>query len=93
MMQQITSAQAVILAINSFALGGLLFLLSAGFSLIFGLMDVMNFAHGAFITVGAYVGLSAMRPLSAWVSAPDATASVPQLWSVVRRRTPWPVST
>ena len=40
MMQQITSSQAVILAINSFALGGLLFLLSAGFSLILSLIHI-----------------------------------------------------
>ena len=59
MMQQITSAQAVILAINSFALGGLLFLLSAGFSLIFGLMRIPNLMHGSFFMLGAYFGVLA----------------------------------
>ena len=58
MMTQITSAQAVILAINSFALGGLLFLLSAGFSLIFGLMRIPNLMHGSFFMLGAYFGVS-----------------------------------
>lgn len=57
-MTQITSTQAVILAINSFALGGLLFLLSAGFSLIFGLMRIPNLMHGAFFMLGAYFGVS-----------------------------------
>src|SRR5690349_8035050 len=46
----------VIQTLNSLALGGLLFLLSAGFSLIFGLMRVANLAHGAFFMLGAYLG-------------------------------------
>ena len=50
----------VIQTLNSFALGGLLFLLSSGFSLIFGLMRVPNLAHGAFFMLGAYVGVTTM---------------------------------
>jgi branched-chain amino acid transport system permease protein len=46
-----------------------LFLMSAGLTLIFGLMDVLNFAHGAFITVGAYIAVSVMARLSGWVEA------------------------
>ena len=70
MMQQITSAQAVILAINSFALGGLLFLLSAGFSLIFGLMRIPNLMHGAFFMLGAYFGVSLLDwGVNFWVTA------------------------
>jgi branched-chain amino acid transport system permease protein len=40
------------------AFGGLLFLLSSGFSLIFGLMRIPNLAHGAFFMLGAYFGYS-----------------------------------
>jgi branched-chain amino acid transport system permease protein len=70
MMQQITSAQAVILAINSFALGGLLFLLSAGFSLIFGLMRIPNLMHGAFFMLGAYFGVSLLDwGVNFWITA------------------------
>ena len=47
----------LIQSLNGLALGGLLFLLSSGFSLIFGLMRVANLAHGAFFMLGAYVGL------------------------------------
>ena len=50
----------VIQTLNSVALGGLLFLLSSGFSLIFGLMRVPNLAHGAFFMLGAYVGVTTM---------------------------------
>jgi branched-chain amino acid transport system permease protein len=70
MMQQITSSQAVILAINSFSLGGLLFLLSAGFSLIFGLMRIPNLMHGAFFMLGAYFGVSLLDwGVNFWVTA------------------------
>jgi branched-chain amino acid transport system permease protein len=45
-------------ALNGLSYGMLLFLLAAGLSLIFGMLDVVNFAHGAFYMLGAYVGLS-----------------------------------
>ncbi|AMX83409.1 ABC transporter permease [Geobacillus subterraneus] len=45
------------LIINGLATGMLLFLLAAGLSLIFGLMDVLNFAHGALFLWGAYAGV------------------------------------
>jgi branched-chain amino acid transport system permease protein len=48
----------VIQTLNSLALGGLLFLLSAGFSLIFGLMRIANLTHGALFMLGAYLGVS-----------------------------------
>ena len=44
----------VLLAITGLGLGAMYFLVASGLSLIYGLMGVLNFAHGAFITVGAY---------------------------------------
>src|ERR1700738_1144068 len=44
----------ILLTITGLGLGALYYLAAAGLSLIFGLMDVLNFAHGAFLTVGAY---------------------------------------
>ena len=46
----------IIQTLNSVAFGGLLFLLSSGFSLAFGLMRIPNLAHGAFFMLGAYFG-------------------------------------
>lgn len=51
-------SQWLLLAVNSVTLGGLLFLLSAGFSLIFGLMRIPNLTHGSFFMLGAYFGVS-----------------------------------
>jgi branched-chain amino acid transport system permease protein len=46
----------LLLTVNSITFGGLLFLLSAGFSLIFGLMRIPNLTHGSMFMVGAYLG-------------------------------------
>jgi branched-chain amino acid transport system permease protein len=46
----------IIQTLNSVTFGGLLFLLSAGFSLAFGLMRIPNLAHGGFFMLGAYFG-------------------------------------
>ena len=45
-------------------LGALYFLVASGLSLIYGLMHVLNFAHGAFLTAGAYAAWVAMGYLS-----------------------------
>lgn len=50
----------LIQTLNALAFGGLLFLLSSGFSLIFGLMRVANLTHGAYFMLGAYIGISAL---------------------------------
>ncbi|WP_332648932.1 branched-chain amino acid ABC transporter permease [Lysinibacillus sp. 54212] len=47
------------LIINGLATGMLIFLLAAGVTLIFGLMDVLNFAHGGLFVWGAYTGIFA----------------------------------
>jgi branched-subunit amino acid ABC-type transport system permease component len=46
------------LIVNGLAFGGLVFLLAAGLSIIFGLMDVLNLAHGSFYMIGAYTAYS-----------------------------------
>jgi branched-chain amino acid transport system permease protein len=50
-------AQLLNLTINGLATGMLIFLLAAGLTLIFGLMDVLNFAHGGLFAWGAYAGI------------------------------------
>jgi branched-chain amino acid transport system permease protein len=44
----------LLLTITGVGLGALYFLIASGLSLIYGLMGVLNFAHGAFLTVGAF---------------------------------------
>lgn len=46
----------VAVGMSGLALAAVYFLIASGLSLIYGLMDVLNFAHGAFLTLGAYAG-------------------------------------
>jgi len=56
--------------LNSLALGGLLFLLASGFSLIFGLMRIANLTHGALFMLGAYFGVSILKVVpNLWLAA------------------------
>ncbi|MGO4302454.1 branched-chain amino acid ABC transporter permease [Cupriavidus sp. RAF12] len=59
------------LTIAGLAMGMIIFVVSSGLTLVFGLMDVLNFGHGAFIALGAYVAASVLLPLGAWVEAPS----------------------
>jgi branched-chain amino acid transport system permease protein len=47
----------ILILITGVGLGALYFLVASGLSLIYGLMGVLNFAHGAFLTIGAFTGL------------------------------------
>jgi len=57
------------LTIAGLTMGALLFLTASGLTLIFGLMDVLNLAHGAFFVWGAYAGFSLLNYLNTkgWV--------------------------
>ena len=59
---------AVSILLSGLTLGFLYFMVSAGLSLIFGLMDVLNFAHGTLFMLGAYVGLAVFNApfLAGW---------------------------
>jgi branched-chain amino acid transport system permease protein len=60
----------IVQSLNSLAMGGLLFLLSAGFSLIFGLLRIPNLAHGALFMLGAYVGAALLgMQVNFWLAA------------------------
>jgi branched-chain amino acid transport system permease protein len=56
-------------------MGMMLFLMASGLTLVFGLMDVITFAHGAFISLGAYVAtevvgaLPSMRATNSWAAS------------------------
>jgi branched-chain amino acid transport system permease protein len=55
--------------LNGLQLSMLIFLLAVGLTLIFGLMDMFNLAHGAFYTLGAYAGLTIFKMTgSYWIA-------------------------
>jgi branched-chain amino acid transport system permease protein len=68
----------VLLTLTGLGLGALYFLIASGLSLIFGLMDVLNFAHGALVTAGAYAAwrLTGHLPFALATAVAVATGAV-----------------
>ena len=66
----------VTLTIAGLAMGLLIFIMSSGLTLVFGLMDVMNFAHGLFIAIGAYMAVSTIKLFSAASGADSFLANL-----------------
>jgi len=80
----------LVLTVNSITFGGLLFLLSAGFSLIFGLMRIPNLTHGSLFMIGAYVGATLVMGLlgtkmNFWLAAVLATLAVAFVGALIER--------
>ncbi len=80
----------LLLTVNSITFGGLLFLLSAGFSLIFGLMRIPNLTHGSMFMVGAYLGTTFLSgalgfTLNFWLAAIIAAVEVAILGALMER--------
>jgi branched-chain amino acid transport system permease protein len=80
----------VLLTVNSITFGGLLFLLSAGFSLIFGLMRIPNLTHGSLFMLGAYIGATFVTgylgiELDFWLAAVLAALAVALFGALVER--------
>jgi branched-chain amino acid transport system permease protein len=74
------------LAVNSIALGGLLFLLSSGFSLIFGLLRIPNLMHGAFFMLGAYFGVTLLwKGCNFWLAALISAAAMAVIGGLIER--------
>jgi branched-chain amino acid transport system permease protein len=66
----------VTLTIAGLAMGMMIFTMASGLTLVFGLMDVLNFGHGAFIALGAYVGALVLLPLAPWSQADSLGANI-----------------
>ena len=61
-------------AFNGISYGALLFLLASGLSLIFGVMRIVNLAHGSYFMLGGYVGLSVVWRTGSFLAALVASA-------------------
>jgi branched-chain amino acid transport system permease protein len=66
----------VTLTVAALAMGMMIFLMASGLTLVFGLMDVLNFGHGVFISFGAYVSLIVLGPLAGWVASENIWLNV-----------------
>ncbi len=59
------------LTLAGLAMGLIVFIIASGLTLVFGLMDVLNFGHGVFIAFGAFVAVSVLGAMPGWTTAPS----------------------
>ncbi len=57
------------LTVAGLAMGLIIFIIASGLTLVFGLMDVLNFGHGLFIALGAFVGTSVLAAMGDWTGS------------------------
>jgi branched-chain amino acid transport system permease protein len=71
------------LTIAGLAMGMMIFLMTSGLSLVFGLMNVLNFGHSAFISFGAFIAASVLTALSAWVGVHSVGLNLLALFAAI----------
>ena len=59
------------LTVAGLAMGMIIFIIASGLTLVFGLMDVLNFGHGVFIALGAFVATSVLGGMGDWTGSGD----------------------
>jgi len=57
----------VTLTVAGLAMGMMIFIMASGLTLVFGLMNVLNFGHGAFVSVGAFAATLVLLPMRGWL--------------------------
>jgi len=77
----------ITLTVAGLAMGMMIFMMASGLTLVFGLMDVLNFAHGVFISVGAYAAASVLtrmtKQMEAASLASDLAAMAPAVLAAI----------
>jgi branched-chain amino acid transport system permease protein len=73
----------VTLTVAGLAMGMMLFIMASGLTLVFGLMDVMNLGHAAFVAVGAYTATLLVGPLKGLLESGSVWASLAAIAAVI----------
>ncbi|MCS0589999.1 branched-chain amino acid ABC transporter permease [Massilia norwichensis] len=66
----------VTLTVAGLAMGMMIFIMASGLTLVFGLMSVLNFGHGAFVSVGAFSATLVLLPMRNWLEADSLAANL-----------------
>src|SRR3982750_2286715 len=64
-----SSSTWLTLTVAGLAMGMIVFIVASGLTLVFGLMDVLNFGHGVFIALGAFVASSVLGLMGDWTGS------------------------
>ena len=71
------------LTVAGLSMGMMIFLMASGLSLIFGLMDVLNFGHSAFVSFGAFIAATVLAALGAWLADDSALMNLVALFAAI----------
>lgn len=71
------------LTVAGLAMGTIVFIVASGLTLVFGLMDVLNFGHGVFLALGAYVAVSTLGAMQGWIDAPSLGANLIAVFAAI----------
>ena len=66
-----SSSTWLTLTVAGLAMGMIIFIIASGLTLVFGLMDVLNFGHGVFIALGAFVATTVLGLMGDWTGSQD----------------------
>jgi branched-chain amino acid transport system permease protein len=66
----------ITLTVAGLAMGMMIFIMASGLTLVFGLMNVLNFGHGAFVSVGAFTATLVLLPMHGWLEADSLAANL-----------------
>jgi len=64
------------LTVAGLAMGLIIFIIASGLTLVFGLMDVLNFGHGVFIALGAFVATTVLGAMSGFTASPSLISNL-----------------
>lgn len=67
------------LTLAGLAMGLIIFVIASGLTLVFGLMDVLNFGHGVFIALGAFMATTVLAALAPWAGSDSVAANLAAL--------------
>ncbi len=73
----------VTLTAAGLAMGLIIFVIASGLTLVFGLMDVLNFGHGVFIALGAFLATTVLGAMTGWTTVPDLGRNLAALLAAV----------
>jgi branched-chain amino acid transport system permease protein len=76
----------VIQVFNGVSYGALLFLLASGLSLMFGVMRIVNLAHGSYFLLGGYVALTIIWITGSWLLALPICALAVAMLGLIKER-------
>jgi branched-chain amino acid transport system permease protein len=78
-----SSSTWLTLTVAGLAMGMIVFIIASGLTLVFGLMDVLNFGHGVFIALGAFVGTSVLGAMVGWTEVDSLARNLAAIFAAM----------